>query len=69
MRSGITMTIESAEADQEHVSLNDFSFQLEALTKVLSNTESLLSGEQAGIDWQIVDLKHSSPAEIVLQAV
>ena len=69
MRTGITMTIESAESDRQHVSLDDFSFQLEALRKVLSNTESSLSGEQAEIDWQIVDLKHSSPAEIVLQPV
>ena len=69
MRAGITITIESAESDREHVSLNDFSFQLEALRKVLSNTESSLSGEQAEIDWQIVDLKHSSPAEIVLQPI
>ena len=69
MRAGIVITIESAESDREHVSLNDFSFQLEALRKVLSNTESSLSGEQAEIDWQIVDLKHSSPAEIVLRPV
>ena len=69
MRTGITMTIESAESDREHVSLEDFSFQLEALRKILSNTESSISGEQAEIDWQIVDLKHSSPAEIVLEPV
>lgn len=69
MRTGIIITIESAESDREHVSLNDFSFQLEALRKVLSNTESSLSGEQAEIDWQIVDLKHSSPAEIVLRPI
>lgn len=69
MHTGITITIESAESDREHVSLNDFSFQLEALRKVLSNTESSLSGEKAEIDWQIVDLKHSSPAEIVLRPI
>ena len=69
MPTGITVTIESAESSREHVSLDDFSFQLEALRKVLSNTESSLSGKQAKIDWQIVDLTHSSPAEIVLQPV
>ena len=67
--AGITITIESAESGREHVSLNDFSFQLDALKKVLSNTESSLSGEQAEIDWQIVDLKHSSPAQVVLRPI
>ena len=62
------MTIESTESDREHLSLDDFSFQLEALRKVQSNTESSLSGEQAEIDWQIADLKHSSPAEIKMTA-
>ncbi len=40
MRTGIIITIESAKSDREHVSLNDFSFQLETLRKVLSNTEN-----------------------------
>ncbi|MCY4262539.1 MAG: hypothetical protein OXC97_04395 [Candidatus Dadabacteria bacterium] len=69
MRTGITITIESAKSDREHVSLDDFSFQLEALRKVLYSTESSLSGENAEIDWQIVDLTHPSPAEVVLRPV
>ena len=62
----ITIQIESTESGQKHVSLDDFTFQLDALKKVLANTESSISGEQAKIDWQIVDLKHSSPAQVVL---
>lgn len=62
----ITIQIESAESGQQHVSLDDFTFQLDALKKILVNTESSLSGEQAKIDWQIVELKHSSPAQVVL---
>ena len=62
----ITIQIESAESGREHVSLEDFTFQLDALKKVLANAESSLSGEQAKIDWQIVALKHSSPAQVVL---
>ena len=69
MSTGIIITIESAESDREHVSLDDFSFQLEALKKVLSSTESSLSGKHAEIDWQIINLTHSSPAEIALQPV
>ena len=69
MRTGIIITIESAESDREHVSLDDFSFQLGAVRKVLSDTESSLSGEQAEIDWQIVDLKRSGPAEILLRPI
>ena len=65
----LTITIESAKSGRKHVSLGDFSFQLDALRRVLSTTESFVSGKGAVIDWQVVDLRHSSPAEVVLQPV
>ena len=65
----LTLTIESARPEQEDVSLSDFLFQLSAFRRVLSHTESLVAGREAVIDWQVVDLSHSSPAQIVLQSV
>ena len=66
---GLTLTIESARTGQEHVNLKDFLFQLSAFRKVLSSTESLIAKRKAVLDWQVVDLSHSSPAQVVLMPV
>ena len=65
----LTLVIESARPEQEHVSLTDFLFQLTAFRKILSNTESLVAKREPVIDWQIIDLSQSSPAQVVLRSV
>ena len=65
----LTLTIKSAELGRKHVGFGDFLFQLDALKQVLSSTESFVSGKKAVINWQIVNLSHSSPTQIVLQPV
>ena len=65
----LTLVIESARPEQEHVSLKDFLFQLTAFRKILSNTEALVAKREPVIDWQIIDLSQSSPAQVVLRSV
>lgn len=63
----LTIDIEPVKAGEKHVSLGDFVFQLDAFKKILSSTESMVSGKSALIKWKVADLTHSSPARIALQ--
>lgn len=63
----LTIDIEPVKAGEKHVNLGDFIFQLDAFRKVLSSTESMISGETALIKWKVADLMHSSPAQVALQ--
>ena len=40
----LTIDIEPVKAGEKHVSLGDFVFQLDAFKKILSSTESMVSG-------------------------
>ena len=63
----LTIDIEPAKAGEKHVSLGDFIFQLDAFKKILSSTESMVSGKSALIKWKVADLRHSSPAQVALR--
>jgi hypothetical protein len=63
----LTLVIESAD-DSEHVSLDDFVAQLDALRTALERTDASLNGGQQTIEWEVVGLSHSSPATIELRA-
>jgi hypothetical protein len=61
--------MKGAASDGEHVRLQEFVIQLDALRKALWNTERLVSRtERTALYYRIVDLRHSSPAVILLEA-
>jgi hypothetical protein len=63
----LTLVIEST-GDSEHVSLDDFVAQLDALRTALERTDAALNGGQQTIEWEVTGLSHSSPATIELRA-
>ena len=66
----ITLQLEGALEDNGHVTLSAFLSQLEAVKAALKQTERLVSGEdEPSVYYRIVDLRHSSPATMVLEAV
>jgi len=66
----LTIRLEGSEADSGHVRLTDFLEQLEAVKEALKQTERLITGEHtASVYYRIIDLRHSSPATVVLEAV
>lgn len=62
----ITLRIEGPPSGQDNVRLSDFLEELEALRKTLRKTEEVLSGRTL-LEWHIVDLRHNSPATVVLE--
>ena len=66
----ITIQLFGASADKQDVRLDDFIEQLNNVKKALRETELAISGEdESAIDYKVVDLRHSSPSTIVLEAV
>lgn len=66
----ITIQLTGSLEDDWHVTLSAFLAQLEAVKAALKQTERLISGEdEPSVYYRIVDLRHSSPATIVLEAV
>jgi hypothetical protein len=66
----ITVTLEGDARDSGHVRLNDFIRQLEAVKTALRQTERVFGhSENNSLYYRIVDLSHSSPATVVLEAV
>jgi len=66
----ITIQIKGDPADNEHLRLSDFISQLDAIRGALTRLEENITGtEKRSIYYCVVDLKHSSPATIVLDAV
>ncbi len=66
----ITIKIEGAFTDEGHVRLSEFVQQLEAVRAALKHTERLVSGsEEPSLYYRIVDLNHSSPTTVVIEAV
>lgn len=56
--------------DDGHVRLGSFIAQLEAVKSALKQTERTLTGdEESSVYYRVVDLRHSSPATVVLEAV
>jgi hypothetical protein len=66
----ITVQFQGSLEDDWHVTLSAFLSQLEAIKAALKQTERLVSGEdEPSVYYRIVDLRHSSPATVVLEAV
>jgi hypothetical protein len=65
----VTLIIEGLESENGHVRLADFIGQLYSLQAALRRTDSLTYGEgKPGVQFQIVELSHSSPTTIALAA-
>ena len=66
----VTIQVLGADEDKGHVRLLDFIRQLEVVRNALRQTERLLSGsDEGGVYWRVVDLRHDSPATVVLEEV
>lgn len=66
----ITVRLEGDVRDAGHVRLSDFIRQLDAIRAALRQTERVLGhSDKTSVYYRIVDLKHSSPATVVLEAV
>lgn len=70
MKSNILkIRLRGAEADSEHVRLQEFIKQLEAVRIALKHTEHLVSDDgKSPINYLITDLTHSSPATVSIEA-
>lgn len=66
----ISIRLKGTREDGEHVRLSDFINQLHSLSDVLAQADYLVTGaEKRSIYFRVVDLKHSSPATVVLEPV
>jgi hypothetical protein len=66
----ITVRLKGTESDNEDLRLSDFITQLDAIRGALSHIEDNLSNKESQpIQYKVVDLKHSSPATIVIEAI
>jgi hypothetical protein len=66
----ITLQVEGAAQDNGHVRLSEFIQRLHLLRMALVATERQMTGrDSATVYWRIVDLKHQSPATVVLEEV
>jgi hypothetical protein len=66
----ITIRLKGSREDNEHVRLSDFVSHLQFLSAALSETDHLLTGvDKKSVYFRVVDLKHSSPATVVLEPV
>src|SRR5262245_28434734 len=66
----ITIQLRGDPDEGEHLRLSDFLTQLEAIRGALNHLEEDVTGsETRTIYYRVVDLKHSSPATVVLDAI
>ncbi|MCD4707368.1 MAG: hypothetical protein K8S62_06495 [Candidatus Sabulitectum sp.] len=63
----ISLQLEGVEG-RENISLEDFITELTSLKKTLEQTDLVLTGGRKSMEWEVVDLRHSSPATVVLEA-
>jgi len=70
MSSRLTIELVGSASDREDVRLSDFIEQLRNVKKALQETELALSGgDKPLLDYRVVDLRHRSPATVVLEPV
>ena len=70
MANRITIQLVGEEADREDVRLDDFIDQLKDVKKALLENELAITGKQEPtLDYKVVDLRHSSPATVILEPV
>ena len=66
----LTVQLKGALSDDEHLRLSDFIEQLNAVKDVLLEIDRGISRSQVpATDYRIVDLSHSSPARVVIEAI
>ena len=66
----LTIVLKGDPDEEEHLRLSDFISQLEAIRGTLSRVEETVTGtEKRAVYYRVVDLRHSSPATVVLDAV
>lgn len=66
----ITVQFEGVPEENGHVRLGAFIEQLEAVRSALKQAERMVSGDDSqSVYYRIIDLRHNSPAIIVLEAV
>lgn len=66
----ITIELVGSAFDKQNVRLNDFIEQLRNIKEALIENELAISGaHKATVDYKVVDLRHNSPATIVLEPV
>jgi hypothetical protein len=65
----ITLALDGMDSENGHVRLNDFINELGRFVEIARQAEQVVSGKTGrSIYYRIVDLKHSSPASITLEA-
>ncbi|MFZ0803889.1 MAG: hypothetical protein WBQ09_18665 [Terriglobales bacterium] len=70
MPKRITIQLVGTEIDREDVRLDDFIGQLQDVKKALRENELAITGkEESTIDYKVVDLRHDSPATVVLEPI
>ncbi len=66
----ITIQLKGDPSEDEHLRLHDFISQLDAIRSALSHLENRMSEPNTpSIQYRVVDLRHQSPATIVLEAI
>jgi hypothetical protein len=69
-QNSFKIQITGAFEDNEHVRLTDFIEQLNAIKETLNELDKKLSKTSTTtVDYKIVDLSHSSPSSVVLEAI
>jgi hypothetical protein len=67
--SVVKIQLEGRSSDNGHVRFNEFLSRLESLRQVLTLIEQdLVGGTKSAVVYRVIDLSHSSPASVVLEA-
>jgi hypothetical protein len=67
----IAVQIKGTAGNDEDVRFSDFITQLTAVRKALTETERVVSKNprSSSVDYRIIDLRHFSPAEVIIEAI
>ena len=66
--NAITLVVEGREEDKGDVRLEDFTYQLQKIRALLTEADKAINGRET-VYYRIVDLRHQSPATVVLEPV
>src|SRR5580698_7558730 len=65
----LTIQLEGSLDDSGNVRLEDFLEEMEAIKAALKRTELIVAGKPNTVYYRVVDLKHSSPSTVQIEAV
>ncbi|MDQ3562993.1 MAG: hypothetical protein M3436_02265 [Pseudomonadota bacterium] len=66
----ITIHLKGDPSDDDHLRLSDFTSQLDAIRGALNRLEETITDDdKRAIYYRVIDLRHSSPAAVVLDAI